>query len=298
MPWATASCQFQRGLGGVGVEAALAVRADDLAAALPQERVPGEVLVVAGIGLEQDAEALVVGQLLGHLQQLVPGLRDVGLAQAGVLEGLDAVVDRHRLDLHRQAEQAVIDQPGGDGGVVIVGADLGRDIGGEVQERTAIVVAQEVAGADQEDVGPLAGGEGGLQLGAVDVLRGRDVFQLDLGLLAVVPALHRVLEPLHLAGHGAAGGVELPELQRSVGRPGARQIRHRQQAAADEGGSGGQKLAAAERVPGRGGAVAAGHGSPPLSRRDASAWALGARRVRRCRSLPSDTSEFGCRRLV
>ena len=64
--------------------------------------------------LEQHAVALGRGQLLGDLEQLVPGLRHVVLVEPGLLEGLDRVVHGHRLDLHRDAVDLAVDHAVGD----------------------------------------------------------------------------------------------------------------------------------------------------------------------------------------
>ena len=187
-PVLMASCQnFSACHGRRRIEGALAVLGLEVAAGLPQERIPGEVLIVAGVGLEQDAVALRIGQLLGDGKQLVPGLGNVLLGQPDLLEGVDAVIHRHRLDFIGEAVDLAVDHAVGDDARKKVVARALLHERRQVEQHAAVVVAQEIAGADDEEVGARARRESGRQLGAVHVGVVWHVDELDLHLVAVVP---------------------------------------------------------------------------------------------------------------
>jgi hypothetical protein len=193
------------------IEGALALLGLEVAARLPQEGIPGEILIVAGIRLEQHAVALRVGELLGDREQLLPGLGNVVVGKSGLLEGVDAVVHRHRLDLVREAVDLAVDHAIGD---YVREKVVPRRLLHErrqVEQDAAIVIAEEIARADDEKIGPRAGRESGRQLGAVHVGVVRHINELDLHVVAIVPGLDDILVPFLLRRNAASGRVELPE---------------------------------------------------------------------------------------
>src|SRR5690606_32942729 len=141
--------------GGLRVErGARAVVGHDASAALPHPRVPDEVLVVA-LGGGYDPAALTGrNELVGDVEKLVPGGGDVAFGESGLLEGRAAVVQRQRLDLHRQGEDLVADDAGGHVVREEVVDGLLAQVRLEVDQDVAVDVADDVAGTDQEDVRP------------------------------------------------------------------------------------------------------------------------------------------------
>ena len=82
---------------------------------------------------------------------------------------------------------------------------------GQVRQHAAVVVPEEVARADQEEVRALTGLERGLQRLAVEVLLAGDVARLDLDVVVLVPLVADVEEPLALRVLVVGRPVEVPE---------------------------------------------------------------------------------------
>ena len=85
--------------------------------------------------------------------------------------------------------------------------------GRQIEKHAAIVVAEEVAWADDEKIGTRARCEGSRQLCAIHVGAVWHIHELDLHLVTIVPALSQIGEPFVLRSNPAAGSIELPELQ-------------------------------------------------------------------------------------
>jgi hypothetical protein len=170
---------------------------------------------------------------------MLPGLRNILVGEPDFVEGVDAVIHGHRLDFVRQAIDFPVDHAIGDhAGKEIVARGLLHERR-QIEQHAAVVVAQEIAGADDEEVRTRSRSECGRQLGAVHVGVVRHVDEFDLDLVAVVPALDHVLEPFVLSRDAASRRVELPELQRlrseAAGNVGKSRDRRRRYAAGEDG---------------------------------------------------------------
>ena len=87
----------------------------------------------------------------------------------------------------------------------------------QVEQHAAIVVAQEIAGADDEDVRTLAGGERGRELGAVHVFVVRRRIRARPSARGCRSSRRPSSRTTATCGFDvAAGRIELPELQRRV----------------------------------------------------------------------------------
>ena len=116
------------------------------------ERIPSEILVVPWRGLEQDTKALRMGELSRNLEQLVPGLRDVAFVEPRLFERFDRIENSHGLDFHGHREDPPVDHAARHDACREIRTRLARDVGREIAERAAVVVAKKVARGKNERI--------------------------------------------------------------------------------------------------------------------------------------------------
>ena len=146
------------------------------------------------------------------------------------LPGFLVVVHGHRLDFHRQTEDLAIDDPrastSGKKSSIASFVHERR----QVLQHAAVVVAEEVARADDEEIGTLAARRTPSAVWCRPCNRYSARRRARPSLALGVPAVDAVLEPLFLALHPPTRSVELPELQRIALRGGGAAADDRQRA--------------------------------------------------------------------
>jgi hypothetical protein len=159
---------------------------DDLAAVLPHQRRP-VVLHVRGLGVEAPLLGLAVAvrverQLLAVLDEGVPGPGLVRIGQTGRVEHRLVVVQRHHVEVARQAVLPV-------GRREVRHAGIGQrgeveavplDVRGEVEQHAARLVVGEDRAVHREHVGRVTARETGLELVPVGVPVGHRDLDLDV----------------------------------------------------------------------------------------------------------------------